>query len=132
MKPAAEPARPPADDFTRAGEAADFLRSRTKLRPKIALVLGSGLGSFADQFAAAVSIPYADIPHFLVPRWWRRLSPGLGSSVSKKTIRTGLFSRVGWAMSSSELRSRERRTRGTTQCLIWRVNEINQKIDGIG
>jgi purine-nucleoside phosphorylase len=67
MKHAAEPAPPPADDFTRAGEAADFLRSRTKLRPKIALVLGSGLGSFADQLAAAVSIPYADIPHFPQP-----------------------------------------------------------------
>jgi purine-nucleoside phosphorylase len=67
MKPAAELARPPADDFTRAGEAADFLRSRTALRPKIALVLGSGLGSFADQLAAAVSTPYADIPHFPQP-----------------------------------------------------------------
>jgi purine-nucleoside phosphorylase len=67
MKSAAEPSRQPADDFTRAGEAADFLRSRTKLRPKIALVLGSGLGSFADQLAAAVAIPYADIPHFPQP-----------------------------------------------------------------
>ena len=67
MKHAAEPARPPADDFTRAGEAADFLRARTKLRPKVALVLGSGLGSFADQLTAAVRIPYADIPHFPQP-----------------------------------------------------------------
>ena len=67
MKHAAEPAHPPADDFTRAGEAADFLHSRTKLRPKIALVLGSGLGSFADQLVDAVRIPYAEIPHFPQP-----------------------------------------------------------------
>jgi purine-nucleoside phosphorylase len=34
------------------------------LRPKIALVLGSGLGSFADDFAESSKIPYAQIPHF--------------------------------------------------------------------
>jgi purine-nucleoside phosphorylase len=67
MKHAAEPAHQPADDFTRAGEAADFLHSHTTLRPKVALVLGSGLGSFADQLTAAVAIPYADIPHFPRP-----------------------------------------------------------------
>src|SRR4029077_14715520 len=36
----------------------------TKLRPKIALVLGSGLGAFADELAAPVKIPYAKIPGF--------------------------------------------------------------------
>jgi purine-nucleoside phosphorylase len=51
-------------EFERAGEAADFVFSQTKLRPKIALVLGSGLGAFADEFADAARIPYAQIPHF--------------------------------------------------------------------
>jgi purine-nucleoside phosphorylase len=51
-------------DFARAGRAAKFILSKTKLRPKIALVLGSGLGAFADDFAGAVKIPYAKIPHF--------------------------------------------------------------------
>ncbi len=64
MKPATEPSRQPADDFTRAGQAADYLRSKIKLRPKVALVLGSGLGSFADQLTDATSIPYGEIPHF--------------------------------------------------------------------
>src|SRR4029077_15773413 len=36
----------------------------TKLRPKIALVLGSGLGAFADELADPVKIPYAKIPGF--------------------------------------------------------------------
>lgn len=51
-------------EFTRAGAAGDFIFSRTRLRPQIALVLGSGLGAFADEFAEATRIPYAEIPHF--------------------------------------------------------------------
>jgi purine-nucleoside phosphorylase len=51
-------------EFERAGEAADFIFSQTPLRPRIALVLGSGLGAFADEFAGAKKIPYAQIPHF--------------------------------------------------------------------
>jgi purine-nucleoside phosphorylase len=55
---------PPIGEYERAGEAADFIFSQTALRPKIALVLGSGLGAFADEFAGAAKIPYARIPHF--------------------------------------------------------------------
>ncbi|PYU11889.1 MAG: hypothetical protein DMG37_15080, partial [Acidobacteria bacterium] len=51
-------------EFERAGLAADFICSRTKLRPQIALVLGSGLGAFADEFTGATRIPYAEIPYF--------------------------------------------------------------------
>ncbi|MGB2593139.1 MAG: purine-nucleoside phosphorylase [Candidatus Acidiferrum sp.] len=51
-------------EFERAESAAHFISSRTALHPKIALVLGSGLGAFADEFAAATKIPYAEIPHF--------------------------------------------------------------------
>jgi purine-nucleoside phosphorylase len=50
--------------FTRAEAAARFIQKKTKLRPRIALVLGSGLGAFADEFAGATRIPYAKIPHF--------------------------------------------------------------------
>jgi purine-nucleoside phosphorylase len=51
-------------EFTRAEAAAKFIQKKTKLRPQIALVLGSGLGAFADDFASATRIPYAKIPHF--------------------------------------------------------------------
>lgn len=51
-------------EFERAGLAADFIFSRTKLRPQIAIVLGSGLGAFADEFTSATKIPYAEIPYF--------------------------------------------------------------------
>jgi len=56
--------RSPDGEYERAGEAADFIFSQTAHRPKIALVLGSGLGAFADEFADAAKIPYAKIPHF--------------------------------------------------------------------
>src|SRR5580693_7800273 len=52
------------DLFTRAESAAAFLLSQNTLRPEIGLVLGSGLGSFADDLADAVRIPYAHIPTF--------------------------------------------------------------------
>src|SRR5208282_4042397 len=51
-------------EFENAEAAAIFIHSKTDLRPKIALVLGSGLGAFADEFELATKIPYADIPNF--------------------------------------------------------------------
>ena len=50
--------------FSRATRAAKFILGKTKLRPRIALVLGSGLGAFADEFAGSTKISYAKIPHF--------------------------------------------------------------------
>src|SRR5262249_46152904 len=52
------------DDFTCAGEAAEFIRQRCALKPEIVLVLGSGLGGFADELASRTVIPYAEIPNF--------------------------------------------------------------------
>lgn len=51
-------------EFDHAQQAAQFILSQSKLRPKIGLVLGSGLGAFAAEFTSAVRIPYADIPNF--------------------------------------------------------------------
>ncbi|MBS1814746.1 MAG: purine-nucleoside phosphorylase [Acidobacteria bacterium] len=52
------------DLYTRASAAADFLRSKTALQPRIGLILGSGLGGFADHVQDAVTVPYAEIPNF--------------------------------------------------------------------
>ena len=54
-------------DFERAEQAAAYVGSRSKLRPQVALVLGSGLGAFADTLAHSDRIPYAEIPHFPRP-----------------------------------------------------------------
>jgi purine-nucleoside phosphorylase len=51
-------------EFSRAERAAKFVLSRTKLRPKIAVVLGSGLGAYANELTGAVRIPYEKIPGF--------------------------------------------------------------------
>ena len=51
-------------EFARAERAAKFILSKTKLRPKIALVLGSGLGALADELTDATRIPYEKIPNF--------------------------------------------------------------------
>jgi len=52
------------DQFALADSAARLILSRTSLRPKIGLVLGSGLGAFADSLTGATRVPYADIPSF--------------------------------------------------------------------
>src|SRR5882762_5040825 len=52
------------DLFKRAETAAAFVHSQTPLRPQIGLVLGSGLGAFADELDGATRIPYAQIPTF--------------------------------------------------------------------
>lgn len=48
-------------------EAAEYIRSRTQHRPKVGLILGSGLNALADEMRDADRISYADIPHFLRP-----------------------------------------------------------------
>lgn len=53
-----------SDEFTLAESAAQFLLSSTALRPKIGLVLGSGLGSAADELTSTTCIPYPHIPGF--------------------------------------------------------------------
>lgn len=52
------------NDFANSEAASKFLLSQSSLRPKIGLVLGSGLGGFADDFANATRIPFANIPFF--------------------------------------------------------------------
>lgn len=52
-------------------EAADAIRVRTSYKPRIGLILGSGLNSLADSVRDADIIPYADLPN-----WPRSTVPG--------------------------------------------------------
>jgi len=44
--------------------AGDAVRARTRLRPEVGIVLGTGLGGFAASPATDAVVPYADIPGF--------------------------------------------------------------------
>ncbi len=47
-------------------EAAGRLRKASAIRPKVGLILGTGLGTLAERMQAEVRVPYAEIPHFPV------------------------------------------------------------------
>ena len=51
--------------YARAEQAARTIRARAGDEARVALVLGSGLGQFADDFENGVPIPYAEIPGFV-------------------------------------------------------------------
>jgi purine-nucleoside phosphorylase len=53
------------DLYSRVEHAARTIRARISLQPRVAVVLGSGLGGFADEFDQPVAIPYTDIPGFV-------------------------------------------------------------------
>ena len=50
--------------FEQAGEAAEWLRAHGGGGADVAVVLGSGLGDFADHVDGGLAIPYGDIPHW--------------------------------------------------------------------
>jgi purine-nucleoside phosphorylase len=50
--------------LARLDEATGAVRARTTLAPAVGVVLGSGLGAFADSLADATAIPFKEIPHF--------------------------------------------------------------------
>lgn len=52
------------DEYQQAGEAAEFIRKQIRVQPRIVLVLGSGLGAFAEELDDSQAIPYSEIPHF--------------------------------------------------------------------
>jgi purine-nucleoside phosphorylase len=54
----------PSTLYDRAQRAAQAIRERVKLEPSIAIILGSGLGAFADDLVEARAVPYAEIPGF--------------------------------------------------------------------
>ena len=57
-------AKAQTDLYSRAEQAAKTIRARVSANSRVALVLGSGLGGFADDFADSTAIPYQEIPGF--------------------------------------------------------------------
>jgi purine-nucleoside phosphorylase len=50
----------------RVAEAATAIRARASLRPRVVVILGSGLGDLADEVESPAIVPYAGIPNFPV------------------------------------------------------------------
>lgn len=49
---------------SRIDEAIQYIRKKTRAAPDIGMILGTGLGSLADEMDIEISIEYGDIPHF--------------------------------------------------------------------
>jgi purine-nucleoside phosphorylase len=52
------------DEFSKVEAAAGYVRERCGTLPQLAVVLGSGLGDFADTLADASRFEYADLPYW--------------------------------------------------------------------
>lgn len=52
------------DEFSQVAEAQEYIENKTRLRPKVGLVLGSGLGAFSGEVSDRSEIPYGEIPHW--------------------------------------------------------------------
>ena len=50
--------------YERAEKAARIIRARARTDVSVAVILGSGLGAFADELSSGTAIPYNDIPGF--------------------------------------------------------------------
>lgn len=46
-------------------ETVQFLRKKTAMKPKIGVILGSGLGSFVSEMKIDISLPFSEIPNFM-------------------------------------------------------------------
>ncbi len=46
-------------------ETVSFIRSQSQIKPKIGIILGSGLGSFVQHVQVDAQIPFQQIPHFV-------------------------------------------------------------------
>lgn len=47
-------------------QTADFIKEKTSLRPRVAIVLGTGLGNLSNKIDVELSLEYKDIPNFPV------------------------------------------------------------------
>ena len=52
------------DILKKIEESCSYLMKRTEVRPKVSIVLGTGLGNFAEKIDVVDTIPYQEIPHF--------------------------------------------------------------------
>ncbi len=88
------------DLLARIDEAAQAALARSKVGPpRVALVLGSGLGAYAERMADAAQLPYAELPHFprsSVPGHAGRLWLGKVAGVPAAVMQGRVHLYEGW------------------------------------
>ena len=45
-------------------DATGYIRNHTSIKPKVGIILGTGLGGLADEIEVEATLSYKDIPHF--------------------------------------------------------------------
>ncbi len=55
------------DVLEKLQETVSFIKTRSSLKPRVGIILGSGLGSFVKDVEKEQTIPYKDLPHFNPP-----------------------------------------------------------------
>lgn len=58
---------PPSSIAARLEDCIFAIKKRVAIEPRVGVVLGSGLGEFADSLDGLVKIPYGDLPHMAAP-----------------------------------------------------------------
>ena len=107
--------------FDKSTAAADYLLVRTQLRPRIAIVLGSGLGAFANQLDNPVAISFADIPHFpqsTVPGHSGRLVFGTISNIPVAVMQGRVHAYEGYSSDEVTFPIRVLGRMGITQAIL--------------
>ncbi|MBI4491888.1 MAG: purine-nucleoside phosphorylase [Chloroflexi bacterium] len=85
----------------RVREAVASLHARNALRPRVALILGSGLGDLADEIATPVVVPAPEIPHYpisTVPGHAGRLVLGMLEGVPVVAVRGRVHFYEGYSL----------------------------------
>jgi purine-nucleoside phosphorylase len=50
--------------MAQVGDALNFIKAKCNIQPKAAIILGSGLGEFADTLEKKIKIPTSEVPHY--------------------------------------------------------------------
>jgi purine-nucleoside phosphorylase len=72
--------------FDQIAEARQVIQSRWRGRPRIGIILGTGLGALAGEIAADLTVPYAELPHFPQSTVLGHAGEMVGGELAGKTV----------------------------------------------
>ncbi|MFP5229023.1 MAG: purine-nucleoside phosphorylase [Acidobacteriota bacterium] len=108
-------------NYQKASAAAELVLARTGLRPRIGIVLGSGLGAFAEQLEEKAAIAFAEIPHFpqsTVPGHSGKLAIGKVAGVAVAVMQGRVHAYEGYSSEEVVFPIRVLAAMGVTQVVL--------------